>query len=82
MQEEIDGMSDFINAGFHDSFRHFNPDEIKYSWWSYRFNSRARNIGWRLDYLLASTKIVNSIKSTFILNDIHGSDHCPVGIEL
>ena len=82
MQDEIDGMDNFINAGFQDTFRYFNPDLIKYSWWSYRFNSRARNIGWRIDYLLTSEKLIDSIKDTFILNDVLGSDHCPVGIEL
>ena len=82
MQEEIDGLNNFINAGFKDTFRHFNPETIKYSWWSYRFNSRARNIGWRIDYFLASEKLMETIKNTFILNEILGSDHCPVGIEI
>lgn len=82
MQEEIDGLNNFINAGFKDTFRHFNPEIIKYSWWSYRFNSRARNIGWRIDYFLASEKLMETIKNTFILNEILGSDHCPVGIEI
>ena len=82
MQAEIDGMDNFINAGFLDTFRHLNQDEIKYSWWSYRFNSRARNIGWRIDYFLASDKLIPEIKNAFILNDVLGSDHCPVGIEL
>ncbi len=81
-QKEIDGMSNFINAGYTDTFRHFYPEEIKYSWWSYRFNSRAKNVGWRLDYFLSSKKGINLIKDAFILNDIMGSDHCPVGIEL
>ncbi len=82
MQKEIDGLNNFINAGFKDTFRHFNPETIKYSWWSYRFNSRARNIGWRIDYFLASEKLMETIKNTFILNEILGSDHCPVGIEI
>ena len=82
MQEEIDGLNNFINAGFKDTFRHYNPETIKYSWWSYRFNSRARNIGWRIDYFLASEKLVDTIENTFILNEILGSDHCPVGIEM
>ena len=79
-QTEIDGLSEFINAGFIDSWRHFNPDEIKYSWWSYRFNSRAKNTGWRIDYFLTSERILNSITETKIHNDIFGSDHCPVSI--
>lgn len=79
---EIDGLSEFINSGFIDTWRHFNPLEIKYSWWSYRFNSRAKNTGWRIDYFLTSEKILNSIKETEIHNDILGSDHCPVSILL
>jgi len=81
-QTEIDGMSNFINNGFTDTFRHFYPDEIKYSWWSYRFNSRAKNVGWRLDYFLASKKGLDMVQDAFILNDVMGSDHCPVGIKL
>ena len=81
-QKEIDGMTNFINAGYTDTFRHFYPEEIKYSWWSYRFNSRAKNVGWRLDYFLSSENGLEIIKDAFILNDVMGSDHCPVGIEL
>jgi len=81
-QTEIDGMSNFINNGYTDTFRHFYPDEIKYSWWSYRFNSRAKNVGWRLDYFLASEKGLDMVQDAFILNDVMGSDHCPVGIKL
>ena len=81
-QLEIDGMTNFINAGYTDTFRHFYPEEIKYSWWSYRFNSRAKNVGWRLDYFLASQDGLDMIKDAFILNDVMGSDHCPVGIDL
>ena len=81
-QDEIDGMNNFIQSGFTDTYRHFYPDTIKYSWWSYRFNSRAKNIGWRLDYFLASKDALKMVKDAFILNDVMGSDHCPVGIEL
>jgi exodeoxyribonuclease-3 len=81
-QREIDGLSNFISAGFKDSFRHFNPETIKYSWWSARFNSRAKNVGWRIDYFLTSEKILPLLRDSFILNDVMGSDHCPVGIEL
>lgn len=82
MQVEIDGMDNFINAGFKDVYRDLNPSVIKYSWWSYRFSSRARNIGWRIDYFLTGEQIKNKIKDAFILNEMEGSDHCPVGIEL
>ena len=81
-QKEINGMSQFIENGYTDTFRHFYPDEIKYSWWSYRFNSRARNIGWRLDYFLASKNAMEIVKDAYIMNDIMGSDHCPVGIDI
>ncbi|MEJ6754476.1 MAG: exodeoxyribonuclease III [Flavobacteriales bacterium] len=81
-QLEIDGMNNFINSGFTDTFRHFYPEEIKYSWWSYRFSARVKNIGWRLDYFLASKDAIEMVKDAFILNDVMGSDHCPVGIEL
>jgi exodeoxyribonuclease-3 len=81
-QFEIDGMTNYINSGFTDTFRHFYPQEIKYSWWSYRFSARLKNIGWRLDYFLASKKALNMVNDAFILNDVMGSDHCPVGIEL
>ncbi len=81
-QTEIDGMTNFINAGLKDSFREFYPDEVKYSWWSYRGGAREKNIGWRLDYMLISEELMPQVKDSFILNKYHGSDHCPVGIEL
>ena len=82
MQVEIDGLTNYFNAGFLDTYRHFHPQNIKYSWWSYRFNSRAKNIGWRIDYFLCSAELTNKLKDAFILNDMMGSDHCPVGIEM
>ena len=81
-QDEIDGMTNFLNSGFTDTFRYLYPDKIKYSWWSYRFNSRAKNVGWRIDYFLASKNALELVKDAFIMNDVMGSDHCPVGIEL
>jgi len=81
-QVEIDGMTNFIEAGFVDSFRHFYPSEVKYSWWSFRAGAREKNIGWRLDYMLVSKEFMSKVKDSFILNDYFGSDHCPVGIEL
>lgn len=81
-QQEIDGLSAILNAGFTDTFRHFYPDTVKYSWWSARFNSRAKNVGWRLDYFIVSNTLVPNISEAFILNEIEGSDHCPVGISL
>lgn len=81
-QKEIDGLEAFLSGGFTDTFRALHPEEIKYSWWSYRFNSREKNTGWRLDYFLASDRILNKIKTAEIHNDIFGSDHCPVSITL
>ena len=81
-QTEIDGMSNFINSGLKDSFRELYPDEVKYSWWSFRAGARERNIGWRLDYMLVSEALMPKVKDSFILNEFHGSDHCPVGVEL
>ena len=81
-QAEIDGLSNFIKAGFVDSFRHLYPDTVKYSWWSARFNSRAKNVGWRIDYCLISPSLVDHLRDAFILNEVMGSDHCPVGVAL
>lgn len=82
MQEEIDGMDAYTSSGFIDTFRHFNPDEVKYSWWSYRGGARARNVGWRIDYFLVSESIIDRVESAEILNDVMGSDHCPVLLEI
>ncbi len=82
MQEEIDGLDRYIENGFVDTFRHFNPEQTKYSWWSYRAGARARNVGWRIDYFLCSNNLIPQIKSADILNEVMGSDHCPVEITL
>lgn len=79
-QREIDGLSNYIQAGFVDSFRTLYPEEIKYSWWSYRGGARDKNIGWRLDYFLVSESLMSKVKDAIILNDVVGSDHCPVGL--
>jgi exodeoxyribonuclease III len=81
MQEEIDGMDRFTGGGFADTFRRLYPDATeKYSWWSFRAGARSKNIGWRIDYFLVSESLLSSVKNAFILEDITGSDHCPVGI--
>lgn len=83
MQEEIDGMNNFINAGLVDTFRYLHPNKTEaYSWWSYRGGARAKNVGWRIDYFLVSKSIINQVKTAEIITDIHGSDHCPVVIEI
>jgi len=75
--EERKGFSRIIDAGYKDIWREQHPEEVKYSWWSYMFNARAKNIGWRIDYFLAKGI---DVKDSFIMNDVMGSDHCPVGI--
>lgn len=83
MQEEIDGMDRYTQNGLVDTFRHLYPDESeRYSWWSYRAGARAKNVGWRIDYFLVSESYLSSVRDSFILNEVMGSDHCPVGIEL
>ncbi|MDB0011487.1 exodeoxyribonuclease III [Crocinitomicaceae bacterium] len=82
MQEEIDGMDAFTSNGLIDTFRHFNENDIKYSWWSYRGGARDKNVGWRIDYFLVSESFLPRLTDAFILNEVLGSDHCPVGIEL
>ncbi len=79
-QIEIDGFSQFLGNGLVDTFRALHPDSVTYSWWSYRANARANNIGWRIDYVLASQALVAGVKEAFIRNEVFGSDHCPVGI--
>ena len=81
-QKEIDGMDAYTNNGLVDTFRLINPEEIKYSWWSYRGGARARNVGWRIDYFLVSESLKDRVRSAEILNDVMGSDHCPVLLEL
>lgn len=83
MQEEIDGMDNYTSNGLVDTFRLKNgDDEVKYSWWSYRGGARDRNVGWRIDYFLASESITSKISKAEIHNDIMGSDHCPVSVTL
>lgn len=83
MQEEIDGMDNFQNAGLIDTFRYLHPDATeKYSWWSFRGGARERNVGWRIDYFLVSESLSEKIKSADILMEMYGSDHCPVSIEI
>ncbi len=81
-QKEIDGMNAYTSIGLEDTFRMLHPDEVKYSWWSYRGGARSRNVGWRIDYFLVSESLKNRVEKSEILNDIMGSDHCPVLIEI
>lgn len=80
--EERTKFQALLDSGFIDSFRYLNPEKILYSWWSYRFFAREKNIGWRIDYFITSDDIKEKITHTDILNDIYGSDHCPVLLEI
>ena len=80
--EERAWMTKFLKAGFVDTYREKNGRKIQYSWWSFRMNARARNVGWRIDYFCVSAKLRRSLKKAYILDKIPGSDHAPVGIEL
>lgn len=81
-QDEIDGMTNLLSqARLTDTWRAAHPDEVGYSWWSYRGGAREKNVGWRLDYVLASERLMPKLTSPTIHSDVFGSDHCPVSIE-
>jgi len=81
--EERAGFTRLLEAGYLDTFRHFYPDaKDEYSWWSFRMNARARNVGWRIDYWIASQKLKPNLRDAGILQSVMGSDHCPVVLEL
>lgn len=81
-QVEIDGLDNMVAAGFIDSFRNKHPGEVKYSWWSYRAGAREKNVGWRIDYFLVSQSLKERVEGVDILNEVMGSDHCPVLLDL
>lgn len=80
--EERGAFTRLLESGFADTFRELHPDEQTFSWWSYRFSARAKNIGWRIDYFLVSRRLMPSVREARIHTDILGSDHCPVSILL
>lgn len=80
--EERKAMTRFLGHGYVDTFRHFCDEPEHYSWWSYRTRARARNVGWRIDYHVVNEAFLPRVKRAWILNDVMGSDHCPVGIEI
>jgi len=80
--EEREGITNYINAGFVDTFRTLHPDTIKYTWWSHLGHARTNNIGWRIDYFFVSNSLKNRLKSAEIYDQILGSDHCPISIEI
>ena len=79
---ERDWLDRIVARDYVDTFRHFHPDTVKYSWWTYRFKARERNIGWRIDYFFVTRDLIQKgrVKDAFIDNDVHGSDHCPIGL--
>lgn len=80
--EERGKFTELLNAGFSDTFRTLYPEKVEYSWWSYMFQARAKNVGWRIDYFVVSDRLMPKVKDSIIYTDIMGSDHCPVGIEI
>jgi exodeoxyribonuclease-3 len=81
-QQEIDGFDKLLNEGFIDTFRYFYPEEVKYSYWNFVTNGRAKNVGWRIDHFLVPDKILPNVKDAMIYDEYHGSDHCPVGLKI
>ena len=80
--EEREKFTKLLDSGFVDTYRYFYPQKIQYSWWSYLFHARENNAGWRLDYFLVDKEHISKIKDSLILDEILGSDHCPIQIEL
>ena len=81
-QREIDGLQRLLDSGFFDTYRHKYPETVKYSWWNYKYNARSRNVGWRIDYFLASQSLIDQTQDALIYNEYLGSDHCPVGLKI
>jgi exodeoxyribonuclease-3 len=82
LPEERAWMDKLVSHGYIDTFRHFNQEPGNYTWWSYRFRAREKDIGWRLDYFFISAGLLQALSGAFIMKDVYGSDHCPVGITL
>jgi exodeoxyribonuclease-3 len=79
---EREQIEKLIKLGFVDAFRYFHKDGGNYTWWPYSFNARERNLGWRIDYIFVSKSLISKLKDAFIMKEIEGSDHCPIGIEI
>ena len=82
LPEERAWIDRLLSHGYEDTFRMFNEEAGNYTWWDYKTRARERNIGWRIDYFIVSDNLKNSVQSAFILSDVMGSDHCPIGIEI
>jgi len=79
---ERDWLDKFVKTGYVDTFRTLYPDKVQYSWWSYRFNARKNNTGWRIDYHFVNKEFMSKVRDSYIMNDVYGSDHCPIVVEL
>ena len=80
--EERAKFTQLLDSGFTDTFRYLYPDRVQYGWWSYMRQAREKDIGWRIDYFVVSDRVKDKVKDSFILGEVMGSDHCPVGIEI
>ena len=80
--EERGKFTELLQSGFCDTFRTLYPEKVEYSWWSYMYHAREKNVGWRIDYFVVSERIMDKVKNSRIFTDIMGSDHCPVGLEV
>ena len=80
--EEREKMTELLASGFSDTFRKLYPQEVKYSWWSYRFHARENNAGWRIDYFLVSDRVMKKVKDSLIHDNVQGSDHCPIELNI
>jgi exodeoxyribonuclease-3 len=82
LPEERAWIDKLVSRGYVDTFRHFDPEPGQYTWWDYKTRSRERNVGWRIDYFFVNKKFLPRVKNAFIMQEVMGSDHCPVGIEV
>jgi exodeoxyribonuclease-3 len=80
--QERNAFTELLSEGFKDAYRELYPDKIEYSWWSYRMKARERNVGWRIDYFVVSDRLMDKVKDVVIRNDVFGSDHCPVILDI
>ena len=80
--QEREKMTALLASGFADTFRTLHPEEITYSWWSYRFHAREKNVGWRIDYFIVSRRLLPRVTGAAIRTEVYGSDHCPVVLEI
>ena len=80
--EERGKFTELLDSGFADTFRFLYPDKVQYSWWSYMYHAREKNVGWRIDYFVVSSRLMSKVRDSYLLTEIMGSDHCPAGLEL